>query len=278
MTGATLAGSALALAAAFFFVPEAFAQKALVTNEDRERVLNMLSPNLPNSGGTQEAEQAEVIHKGVLLRNLPEKFNTEAIKDALVDRKDIPLYAHNPAKGPAEAPVVIVEFSDISCQTCPDLYKNIKDVSEKYPEHIRWIHKHASLNPFGTNNLAAFYSKVANEHDLFWPYREQVRKLKDHTEDTLVGALSRAGLPVRNSQQLVRLHARQVYKGLDADLALTMRLGLKSPPAVLVNGIVIGGALPLEMLPDVVAYELQNAGVDLEPEENKKNKNAEKQN
>lgn len=254
-----------ALAAAPAFGEE---KKALVSSDDRKRVLKMLSPQLPDATGEDVADST-VTHKGVLLKNLPEKFNTEAIKDALVDRKEIPLYAHNPTQGPPSAPVTIVEFSDISCETCPDVYPNVEKVTDKYPDHIRWVHKHASLNPFGTNSLAAFYSKVANEYGLFWPYRTEVRKLQKQTDESLVGAMVNAGVPVRNSQQLVRLHARDVYRGLDADLALNMRIGLKSPPAVLVNGVVIGGAIPLDMLEDLVAYELTRQGISPDEESNK---------
>lgn len=234
-------------------------------------MLQMLSPDLPGAPEEGEASGNTVTHKGSLLKHLPDKFNTEAIKDALVDRQDVPLYAHNPLQGPASAPVTIVEFSDISCQTCPDVYPRIKEITKAYPEKTRWVHKHASLNPFGTNSLAAFYSKVANQYGLYWPYRKEVRKLNKLSEESLVGALVAAGVPVRNSQHLVRRHARDVYRGLDADLALNMRLGLKSPPAVLVNGVVIGGAIPTDMLEDVVLYELKRQGIKASGEQNNDN-------
>lgn len=256
-----MAASVLALAVAGVGVPEALAQKALVTNDDRARVLNILSPNMPGKTDEGNGQAADITHNGVTLGDLPASLNTEAIKDALIGPVNLPIYAHNPSQGPMGAPVTIVEFSDISCQTCKDVYEPIRDVVQKHPEHIRWVHKHASLNPFGTNNLAAFYSKVANRNELFWPFREEVIALNEHTEDTLVGALSRAGLPVRSSQQVVRLYAREVYRELDADLALNIRLGLQSPPAVLVDGVVIGGAIPLEKLDDVVEYKLRSAGV-----------------
>ena len=259
--------------------PEALAQKALVTNDDRERVLNMLSPRLPGAESQLEGEEAgtAVTIDGVILENLPESLNTEAIKKALASPVSIPIYAHNPTMGPIDAPVTIVEFSDISCKTCPDMHKTLNKITQKHSDHVLWVHKHASVNPFGASNLAAFYSKIANRHDLFWPFREEVAALSEHTEDSLVGALSRAGLPVRNSQKVVRLYAREVYRELDADLALNIRLGLKSPPAVLVDGIVIGGAIPLEKLDDVVEYRLRQAGVAPQASDKKNNK-AERQN
>ena len=241
----------------FSFSIPSFAQKALVSNQDRQRVLQMLSSELPSA-----KNELGDLSNGEELENLPDGLNTEAIKDALTKRKDVPLYAHNPIKGPLNAPVTIVEFSDVACQTCSDVFPDIEKLVLKYPKHIRWVHKQAPMNPFGQNSLAGFYSKIAHEYGLFWPYRLAVRKITKHSDESLVQALVDAGVAVRNSQQLVRLHARDVYRGLDADSALNLRIGLKSPPAVLVNGIVIGGAIPLEKLDEIVKFELVRQGID----------------
>ena len=204
------------------------AKAQLFPQEERARkyVLDILDNKNPIP--QQPAEEEKITEKKPtgLQRSLFQK----------PERIRIPIYAHNPALGRVEAPLQIIEFSDIGCTTCLDLYKALYALYSKYPEDILWIHKHAALNPFGVNNLAAFYGKIAQQHKLFWPFRARINTLKTHTEATLFKALEKVGLSVRNSRQLIRLYARDAYRELDADIAQNNQLRIEAPPLVIING------------------------------------------
>ena len=230
--------------------------KIKITAEDRLKALERITSFNQNP----EINRRE-IYKGNVLNNVPDVLNTPAAKDTLIARIDPPIYQHNPIQGPMAAPVTIVEFSDISCLTCESLRDEVAALQKKYPQHIRWVHKHASDNPYKTENIAVFYSKIANKNNIFWPFRRQLEKLDKYDDETLIHALSIAGLPVHNSRRLVRLYARDVYREIDADLALNRKLGLGKVPALLVNGIQVGGSIPFDALEDLVRYELERKKV-----------------
>lgn len=226
--------------------------KIKITPEDRLKALERIT----SFNQSPEINRRE-IYKGNVLNNIPDVLNTPAAKDTLIARMEPPIYRHNPIKGPMAAPITIVEFSDISCLTCSSVRKQLEELQEKHPQHIRWVHKHASDNPYKAENIAIFYSKIANKNNIFWEFRRQLEKLKNYDDDKLIQALNAAGLPVHNSRRLVRLYARDIYREIDADLALNKRLGLGKTPALLVNGIQVGGSIPFESLEDLILYELE---------------------
>ncbi len=245
------------------YVPfaEAAAQKKTeptVTEEDRARVLARVTSFNQNP----EIKKQE-IHKGEVFNNLPKSLSDIAAKDSLIRRIHVPIYQHNPMAGNLKAPITIIEFSNIGCTSCSNITPIIKELMDKYPNHIRHIHKHASDNPFATDNLAAFYSKIANRHGLFWKFREELSQVKVQDDETLLLALKNAGLAIRNSQQMVRLNARDVYREIDADASLNKSIKLGKLPIMLVNGIQIGASIPFDALNDLILYELHRKKINI---------------
>ena len=232
--------------------------KIKITADDRLKALERIT----SMNQSPEILRQE-IYKGTVLKNLPDVLATPAAKDTLIARLDPPIYKHNPIKGPVDAPITIIEFSDISCLTCPSYRKDIEKAMDKYPDVIRWVHKHASDNPYKSENIAVFYSKIANKNGLFWEFRRQLEKLKSYDDNTLTDALSTAGLPIHNSRRLVRLYAREVYREIDADMALNRQLGLSKSPAMLVNGVQVGGGIPEDALNELIEYELDRKKITL---------------
>jgi len=260
------------LLVAGFFTPDAAVsaiddekagEKVKITPEDRLKALERIT----SFNQSPEINRQE-IYKGTVLNNLPTDLTNPAAKDTLIARIDSPIYRHNPIKGPMDAPITLIEFSDISCLDCPNLRPTLEALQKKYPEHIRWVHKHASENPYKSENIAVFYSKIANKHNLFWDYRTLLEKLKTYNDELLIETLQTVGLAVNNSRRLVRLHARDVYREIDADLALNRKLSLGKTPALLVNGVQVGGSIPFEALETLIRYELERKKITIATVEN----------
>lgn len=247
-------------------------EKVKITPEDRLKALERIT----SFNQSPEIKRQE-IYKGAVLNNLPDVLSTPAAKDTLIARIATPIYQHNPIKGLMTAPVTIIEFSDISCLDCLNMRQTLEDLQKKYPEHIRLVHKHASENPYKTENIAVFYSKIAHKHNLFWDYRRLLEKLKTYNDELLIETLKAAGLAVNNSRRLVRLHARDIYREIDADLALNRKLSLGKTPALLVNGVQVGGSIPFEALETLVLYELGRKKITVATAENKKTTKTKKQ-
>ena len=234
-----------------------------VNDAMRERALAPISYGmLPTAAGAEEKRRE--IYKGTILEDLPASLEAEKAKDALLDRQSIPIYTHNPAEGPTDAPITIIEFSDLGCTSCKDDNTALAEAFKKYPGFIRWIHKHLAENPYAPSDMPAFFSMIANRYGLFWKFRTLLDKQTEPPHDTdLLNMLAQVGVDTSNSQALVRLYARDIYRELDADQLQAQNFGFMEPPQIFVNGIKVGGAIPLTALDDLIRFELNRLKVDL---------------
>jgi protein-disulfide isomerase len=77
----------------------------------------------------------------------------------------------SPARGPAQAPVTIVEFTDYECPFCKKVNDTMLTLEKLYGNKLRFVFKQAPL-PFHPHaRLAAAAVLAANEQGKFWEYR-----------------------------------------------------------------------------------------------------------
>lgn len=188
--------------------------------------------------------------------NLPPELNTEAIKTTIQQRRHMQIYNHNPSIGKADAPVTIIELSDLSCLQCYKILKEVDKVRAKYADKVRYIHIHLPVDPYNTSNPAAFYGRLAHQSGVFWKYRELLLDLTEINENTFSEKLIEAGVDVKRLRTLIRKNARQFYKELDADSMLSRKMTETQPPAIYVNGIRVGMRIPFESLEALIQYEI----------------------
>src|SRR5690606_22727981 len=74
-----------------------------------------------------------------------------------------------PAKGPEDAPVTIVEFSDFQCPYCRQLVGVMGQVLDAYGDQIRFVYRHFPLkNIHPGAQYGAEASMCAEEEGKFW--------------------------------------------------------------------------------------------------------------
>lgn len=191
------------------------------------------------------------------LPDLPPELNTQAIQTSIQQRRHMQIYNHNPATGPLNAPVTIIEFTDLSCLQCYKVLKEVDTIREKYADKIRYISVHMPVDPYNTSNPAAFYGRLAQQSGIFWEYRKLLIELTDIQENTFSEKLIEAGIDVKRLRTLIRKNARQFYKELDADTILSQKTTESQPPAIYVNGIRVGISIPYSNLEDLIKYEIK---------------------
>ncbi|HLG23224.1 MAG TPA: thioredoxin domain-containing protein, partial [Candidatus Manganitrophaceae bacterium] len=78
------------------------------------------------------------------------------------------------ARGPKDAPVTIIEFSDFECPFCAKFAPVIQELLEAYPDQIRFIFKHNPL-PIHTNApLAHEAALAAGAQGKFWEMHDLI--------------------------------------------------------------------------------------------------------
>jgi protein-disulfide isomerase len=162
---------------------------------------------------------------------------------------------NSPARGPKNAPITVVVFSDFQCPFCSRVEPSIAQLEKDFPGKIRVVWKDYPL-PFHPNaRPAAIAARVAGEDGKFW---QMHGKLFENQR-----ALDRANLEKYaeelgvNVQKLrSALDTNKYGDQIDADLKAGQGLGVQGTPATFINGRKIGGAYPYETFKKIVEQEL----------------------
>ena len=85
-----------------------------------------------------------------------------------------------PRRGPATAPVTIVEFSDFQCPYCRAVESTLTELLSRYSGQISIAHKDMPLDQIHpAARSAAEAARCAQEQDQFWQYRDALFKLSE---------------------------------------------------------------------------------------------------
>ncbi len=179
-------------------------------------------------------------------------------------RKELQTKATGPAKGPANAPVTIVEFSDLQCPHCkqahPTLERlstevpNLKLVFENFP--IDQIHKWA--------NLAARYGYCVSRtsNDSFWRYLTGVFNQQDQiTEQNAPQKLGEIAQAAGSDPAAIATCAESAdaKSSVIQSFELGKSLGVVGTPTLFLNGRKIANVngVPYDQLKAMVQFEAQ---------------------
>jgi len=161
-----------------------------------------------------------------------------------------------PVKGPANAPVTIVAWSDFECPFCSRVVPTLKALEEEYKGKIKIAFKHQPL-PFHPNaKPAAAAAMAAHEQGKFWEYHD---KLFENQR-----ALDRASLE-KYAQDLkldmakfkAAMDSGKYNELIEADSAEGSRVGANGTPTFFINGRTLVGAQPIEAFKRVIDEELK---------------------
>jgi protein-disulfide isomerase len=148
-----------------------------------------------------------------------------------------------PARGPADALVTIVEFSDFRCQFCRLAGETLAEVQRLYPREVRVVYRHSLLDPEG-GTLAAEAAEAAAAQGRFWPFHDRLFAAEGRIDRAEVERAAReVGLDMpRFLRDLDGARYRSTVRESDRQAS---RLGVSATPAFFVNGRPLAGARPL---------------------------------
>jgi len=160
-----------------------------------------------------------------------------------------------PMRGPDDAPVRIVEFSDFQCPFCRRVQPTLARVQDEYGDRIQWSFKDLPLISVHPDaHKAAQAARCAGDQGKFWEYRTAMFDA-DQVSDELHEQTA-AALELDADQFAECLESEKHAEAVDEDLAEAQSLGLTGTPAFLINGVVLSGAQPVEAFLEVIEAEL----------------------
>ena len=160
----------------------------------------------------------------------------------------------SPSRGPADAPVTIVMFSDFECPYCEEALATIAGLEREYPDQLRLVYKSMPLARHPNALTAALVGYSAQAQGKFWEWHDLVFSGSDIEGETLARYAEQIGLDGEQVQaELDRLeYAPEVRR----DLRVAKRLKLTSTPVFFINGRVLPGSRPPHVFRHLVEQEL----------------------
>jgi protein-disulfide isomerase len=166
--------------------------------------------------------------------------------------------AGTPVRGPQNAKVTIVEFSDFHCPFCRRVQPTLTQVLEKYPTQVRLVYKHFPLDSLHPEaRRAAEASWCAQQQDRFWQFHDLIYAggpEQSSSAATLATLAGRAGLDTGTFQKC--LASDKPATAIQTHLDEGSKYGVSGTPGFFINGRFLSGAVPLEEFVRVVDEEL----------------------
>ncbi len=155
----------------------------------------------------------------------------------------IQVSAEGPSKGPADAPVTIVEFSDFQCPYCSRVLSTLAQVMERYPEGVRIVYRNFPLRSHQRAGPAAEASLCADEQGKFWSYHDKLfANARALSDEQLKGYAEELELDVPAFEQCY--DERRFAEQVETDVREGHAAGVTGTPAFFVNGVLLSGARP----------------------------------
>jgi protein-disulfide isomerase len=162
-------------------------------------------------------------------------------------------------RGPAAAPVTILEWSDFQCPYCKDAQAVLARLLAEFPDSVRLVFKDFPLRSHDRAVPAALAARCAGTQGRFWEYHDLLFVAQpDFTRDALLGYARRLGLDVPGFTDC--LDAARFADAVAADQREGREAGVRATPTFFVNGLKIEGALPIEEFRDAIRQALREAG------------------
>jgi predicted DsbA family dithiol-disulfide isomerase len=182
-----------------------------------------------------------------------------ASAEILLERPRVQVDAEGPSKGPADATVTIVEFSDFQCPFCSRVLPALEELMERYPQDVRIVYRHMPLDRIHSRaRPAAEASLCAEDQGKFWAYHDllfaNARTLGDAD---LKRFAQEADLDVDAFEQCVS--DRTFQAAVEKDVQAARAIGVTGTPAFVVNGVVLSGAMPVEKFVPIIDEAIARA-------------------
>lgn len=231
----------------------------LVTRDDRQ--LFLLAADPVDVSKTREELEEELAQRGQAERDQARQRHAELLAAS----------AGAPSRGPADAPVTIVEFSDFQCPFCARVVPTVEQVLEKYPDQVRLVFMHLplSMHPWAEPAAVAAGCAARQSTDAFWSLHDFYFGNQDSVSPQNVMAVSRAqldgaGLDLAQwntcATDTTSVPHQEVLARVRASAAMAQQYGATGTPAFFINGRFVSGAQPLELFDEVIGQALSEDG------------------
>jgi len=238
---------------------------AVVGDADVERFYN---ENRARMGGKSLDEMKDPIRQYLAAQNqaqarlaMVERLSATTKVEVVLDapRVAIAVKEGEPTKGPAAAPVTVVEYSEFQCPFCSRVGPTVKQVMETYGDKVRLVFRDYPLPFHDHARPASEAAQCAHSQGKFWEYHDKLFANQQALDtDNLKKYAAELGL---DTAEFNRCFDEGRFKSVvDGNQAGGEALGVQGTPAFFINGRFLSGAVPLEAFQEIIDDELKRQG------------------
>jgi protein-disulfide isomerase len=175
------------------------------------------------------------------------------------DRVKLERGVMGPAKGPAKAAVTIVEFSDMQCPHCKQVSPVVETLLTQEPD-AHFVFQNFPLPMHDWAEKAAGYVDCVGRtsNDAVWKFIQKTFEQQEsitaaNADEKLKAIATESGA---DAEQTAACAVKSDTRGrIETSLALGKSVGVTGTPAIFINGRLITGGAPVEVLKQIVDFQ-----------------------
>lgn len=160
-------------------------------------------------------------------------------------------------RGNEDAPVTIVEYSDIECSYCASFHGTMQQIMNDYEGDVKWVWKHYPLSFHPEAEPAATAAECAGEQGKFWEYIDELYDNQSSLGSNLYTQIA-SELSLDTTSFNTCLVADKYTNLFSSDMSEGSALGVSGTPGSIIfrdgdaTGEIIAGAYPYEYVAEVI--------------------------
>ncbi len=165
-------------------------------------------------------------------------------------------------QGAKDAPVTVVEYSDLQCPFCGRAHKTVEELVKANEGKVKWVWKHfplSTIHKWAEDAAVASECVLQQNGEAFWKFADYVfenqKNINNSNLEQKIGEFAQQnGLKEKKIKSCMK--DKGVREKVQADAKEGGEVGVSSTPTFFVNGRKLSGAKSLEEFQSMVNEEL----------------------
>jgi len=209
----------------------------------KARIRQVVRQQKLREGMTKMVEDLKAKHRAQVALQAPEVPRIE-------------VEAKGPSRGPENALVTIVEFSDFQCPYCGREFPVIERLMKEYDGKVRLVFRHYPLDFHPFAQKAAEAGACAQDQGKFWELHDKMFTNQNKLGvDDLKAYAKSVGLDASKFAKCLDSGEKKAL--VEEDMKAGTAAGVNGTPAFFINGVFVNGAQPYEQMKQTVDRELK---------------------
>lgn len=142
----------------------------------------------------------------------------------------------SPCKGPVDAPIVMVVFTDFECPYCAETATTLDQVLRQYPKDVKLVFKNFPLQQIHKfSGMAAVAALAADSQGKFWEFHDLLFKDYDKLNDQKLKEIVKK-LNLNEAEFDKKMTDPQIIHKIRQDLMDGVHAEVRGTPTVFING------------------------------------------